>query len=103
MSDKNKDKDNKSNLPKLKFSSYWIYGAVLVAIIAVQFFSSGDLASKSISKNKFDEILRDNDIKKIVVLNKDVAQVFLTDDALKKTKHKEFTNSTFLSGTNLLQ
>ncbi|WP_026776950.1 ATP-dependent zinc metalloprotease FtsH [Polaribacter sp. Hel_I_88] len=95
MSDKNKDKDNKPNLPKLKFSSYWIYGAVLIAIIAVQFFSSGDLASKSISKNKFDEILRDNDIKKIVVINKDVAQVFLTEDALKKSKHKEFTNSTF--------
>jgi cell division protease FtsH len=95
MSDKNKDKDNKSNLPKFKFSSYWIYGAVLIAIIAVQFFSSGDLASKSISKNKFDEILRDNDIKKIVVVNKDVAQVFLTDDALKKSEHKEFTNSTF--------
>jgi len=95
MSDKNKDKDNKSNLPKLKFSSYWIYGVVLIAIIAVQFFSSGDLASKSISKNKFDEILRDNDIKKIVVLNKDVAQVYLTEDALKKSKHKEFTNSTF--------
>ena len=95
MSDKNKEKDNKSNLPKLKFSSYWIYGAVLIAIIAVQFFSSGDLASKSISKNKFDEILRDNDIKKIVVINKDVAQVFLTEDALKKSKHKEFTNSTF--------
>ena len=95
MSDKNKDKDNKSNLPKLKFSSYWIYGAVLIAIIAVQFFSSGDLASKSISKNKFDEILRDNDIEKIVVLNKDIAQIFLTDAALKKSTHKEFTNSTF--------
>ncbi len=95
MSDKNKDKDNKSNLPKLKFSSYWIYGAVLIAIIAVQFFSSGDLASKSISKNKFDEILRNNDIEKIVVLNKDIAQIFLTDAALKKSTHKEFTNSTF--------
>lgn len=93
MSDSNKEK--KSNLPKFKFSSYWIYGAVLIAIIAVQFFSSGDLASKSISKNKFEEILRDNDIKKIVVVNKDVAQLFLTQEALSKTKHKEFTSSTF--------
>lgn len=93
MSDKNKE--NKSNMPKFKFSSYWIYGAILIAIIAVQFFSSGDLASKSISKNKFDQILNDNDIKEIVVLNKDIAQIFLTDDALKKTKHKEFTSSTF--------
>jgi cell division protease FtsH len=93
MSDSNKDK--KPNLSKFKFNSYWIYGAVLVAIIAVQFFSSGDLASKSISKNKFEEILRDNDIKKIVVVNKDVAQLFLTEEALNKATHKKFTSSTF--------
>ncbi|UAM98586.1 ATP-dependent zinc metalloprotease FtsH [Polaribacter litorisediminis] len=93
MSDSNKDK--KTNLPKFKFSSYWIYGAVLVAIIAIQFFSSGDLASKSITKNKFEEILKDNDIKKIVVVNKDVAQLFLTQEALSKAKHKKFTSSTF--------
>ncbi|PQJ78587.1 ATP-dependent zinc metalloprotease FtsH [Polaribacter porphyrae] len=93
MSDSNKE--NKPNLPKFKFSSYWIYGVILIAIIAVQFFNTSDLASKSISKNKFDEILRDNDIKEIVVINKDVAQIYLTQDALKKTKHKEFTSSAF--------
>tara|TARA_R110002126_G_scaffold124451_3_gene266492 strand:+ start:67867 stop:69849 length:1983 start_codon:yes stop_codon:yes gene_type:complete len=93
MSDSNKE--NKSNLPKFKFNSYWIYGAVLIVIIAIQFFSSGDLASKNITKNKFDEILKDNDIKKIVVLNKDIAQIFLTQEALNKAKHKEFTSSTF--------
>ena len=93
MSDSNKE--NKSNMPKFKFSSYWIYGAIFIAIIAIQFFNSGDLASKSISKNKFDEILKDNDIKKIVVVNKDVAQIFLTQEALKKQKHKEYTSSTF--------
>ncbi|EAQ40945.1 ATP-dependent zinc metalloprotease FtsH [Polaribacter sp. MED152] len=93
MSDSNKD--NKSNMPKLKFSSYWIYGGIFLAIIAIQFFSSGDLASKSISRNKFEEILKDNDIKKIVVINKDVAQIFLTQEALKKEEHKKFTTSTF--------
>ena len=92
MSDSNKD--NKSNIPKFKFNAYWIYGAILIVIIAVQFFSTGDLASKSISKNKFDEILRDNDIKEIVILNKDIAQIFLTQYALKKSKHKAFTAST---------
>jgi AFG3 family protein len=93
MSDSNKE--NKSNLPKFKFNSYWIYGAVLIVIIALQFFSSGDLASKNITKNKFDEILKDNDIKKIVVLNKDIAQIFLTQEALNKAEHKKFTASTF--------
>jgi ATP-dependent metalloprotease FtsH len=89
------NKENKSNLPKFKFSSYWIYGAIFIVIIAVQFFSSGDLASKSISKNKFEEILRDNDIKEIVVINRDVAQLYLTAEALKKAKHVKQTSTTF--------
>ena len=80
MSDSNKEK--KSNIPKFKFSSYWIYGAIFIALIAVQFFNSGDLASKSISKNRFEEILKDNDIKEIVVVNKDIAQIYLTKEAL---------------------
>ncbi|NVJ89099.1 MAG: ATP-dependent metallopeptidase FtsH/Yme1/Tma family protein [Flavobacteriaceae bacterium] len=89
------NKDNKPNIPKFKFSSYWIYGAIFIVIIAIQFFNSGDLASKSISKNKFDEILYDNDIKKITVINKDVAQIYLTDEALKKAKYKKQTSSAF--------
>ena len=93
MSDSNKDK--KSNIPKFKFSSYWIYGAVFIAIIAVQFFNSGDLASKSISKNKFEEILKSNDIKEIVVVNRDVAQIYLTTEALKKEIHAKQTSSSF--------
>ena len=91
----NTNKDNKTNMPKFKFSSYWIYGAIFIAIIAFQFLNSGDLASKSISKNKFDEILNDNDIQKITVLNKDVAQIYLTKEALEKEKHKKYTTSAF--------
>ena len=93
MSDSNKEK--KSNIPKFKFSSYWIYGAIFIALIAVQFFNSGDLASKSISKNRFEEILKDNDIKEIVVVNKDIAQIYLTKEALKKDKHAKQTSSSF--------
>ena len=93
MSDNNKE--NKPNIPKFKFSSYWIYGAIFIAIIAIQFFNSGDLASKSISKNKFDEILNDNDIKLIKVINKDIAEIYLTDEALEKAKHKKQTSSPF--------
>lgn len=93
MSDSNKD--NKTNSPKFKFSSYWIYGAIFIAIIAIQFFNSGDLASNSISKNKFEEYLVDNDIKEVFIINKDIAQIYLTEDALKKQKHKKATSSAF--------
>ncbi|MCL4126271.1 UNVERIFIED_CONTAM: hypothetical protein GTU68_024325 [Idotea baltica] len=75
-------------MPKFKFNAYWIYAAIFIVIIAFQFFSSGDLATKSISKNEFNEILRENDIKKIVVVNNNLAQIFIKDEALTKERYK---------------
>lgn len=93
MSDSNKD--TKNNTPKFKFSSYWLYGAVIIAIIAIQFFNSGDMASNTISKNKFEVFLKDNDIKEVFIINKDIAQLYLTQEALKKEVHKKATSSAF--------
>jgi len=95
MNNNSNNKETKPNMPKFKFSSYWIYGVIFLIIIGIQFFSSGDLASKSISKNKFEEILKDNDIERIRVVNKAVAQIYLTKEALEKEKHKKFTSSAF--------
>ncbi|NCT09985.1 MAG: ATP-dependent zinc metalloprotease FtsH [Flavobacteriia bacterium] len=93
MSDTNKE--NKPKIPKFKFSSYWIYGAVIIAIIAIQFFNSGEMSSSTISKNKFEEYLNDNDIREVFIINKDIAQIYLTQEALKKQKHSKATSSTF--------
>ena len=95
MTDSNKEKENKPNAPKLKFSPYWIYGAIFIALIAFQFFNSGSLASKTLSKNKFEEVLFDNDIEKIIVVNNTTAQIFLTTEALKKEKYKAHKSSSF--------
>jgi cell division protease FtsH len=92
---KENKKDNNTNTPKFKFNSYWIYGAVLVLLIGFQFFSSSDLATKSISKNEFNEVLGDNDISKIIVVNNNLAQIFIGEDAMKKSKYQKLTNSTF--------
>jgi cell division protease FtsH len=93
MSDSNKDKDK--NASKFKFNAYWIYGAIFIVLIAVQFFNSGDLATKSISKNEFNEILRENDISKILVVNNNVAQIFIKKEAIKKTRYQKLINSAF--------
>jgi AFG3 family protein len=88
-------KDNNKNEPKFKFNTYWVYGAVILLIIGFQFFSSGDLATQSISKNEFNEVLRENDISKIIVVNNNVAQIFIKEDAMKKSKYQKLINSTF--------
>ncbi|MEE9408637.1 MAG: ATP-dependent zinc metalloprotease FtsH [Polaribacter sp.] len=88
-------KDNKSSDPKFKFNAYWIYGAIFLVLIAVQFFSSGDLATKSISKNEFIEVLEDNDVSKILVVNNNLAQIFIKEEAIKKERYQKLVNSTF--------
>jgi AFG3 family protein len=88
-------KENNKNEPKFKFNTYWVYGAVILLLIGFQFFSSGDLATQSISKNEFNEVLRENDISKIIVVNNNVAQIFIKEDAMKKSKYQKLINSTF--------
>ena len=68
---------------------------VILLLIGFQFFSSGDLATQSISKNEFSEVLRDNDISKIIVVNNNVAQIFIKEEAMKKSKYQKLVNSTF--------
>ena len=55
-----------------------------------QFLNSGDSASKNISTNKFSQVLIENDIKEIVIVNRTVAQIYLTDLALEKEAYKQY-------------
>ncbi|MGB0879928.1 MAG: ATP-dependent zinc metalloprotease FtsH [Polaribacter sp.] len=91
----NQKKEKKSNTSKFKFSPYWIYGAIFVTILSFNFFNSGDLASKKISKNEFFEILNDNDISRILVVNKNVAEIFIKEEALKKQQYQKLIKSSF--------
>ena len=93
MSDNKKEKN--SNVPKFKFNAYWVYGAIFLLIVVFQFFGSGDLATKSISKNKFNQILRDNDIESITVLNNSVAQIYIKEEALSKEEYSKLVQSAF--------
>lgn len=91
MADSNKN----PNTPKFKFSPYWIYGAIIIAIIAFNFLNSGGIASKKISKNEFFEILKDDDIKEILVINKNIAEIYIKKDAISKQKHQKYVKSAF--------
>ncbi len=101
---KNKKNEDKSSLSKFKPNAYWLYGAIFIILLAFQFFNSGDLASKNISKNEFFEILNDNDVEKITVVNNGVAQIFIKEKSLEKERYKKITSSSFYrSGTSLYE
>jgi cell division protease FtsH len=82
----NKDK-NKPGMPK--FNSYWIYGVIALMIIAAQVFLMrfGDV--DKINYSQLAQYVRNGDVNKIVLVNGKKAKVFLTQDALAKSPHKE--------------
>jgi len=81
--------DNKSN--GNRFSAYWLYGVLLLILIGFNYYSGASFWSqpKEIPQSKFEEYLSNGDVAKIIILNRKEANVYLTEDALKKEEHKE--------------
>jgi cell division protease FtsH len=102
MSDKNKN--STPNVPKFKFNMYWIYGAIFVILIGVSFINDASFSTKKISTNRFFKILESNDVDKILIINKNIAEVYIKREAEKKDKYKQQANSPlFRKGSPLFQ
>ncbi len=97
-------KDNNTNPKKPKFSSWWIYGLILVLVIAFQLFGSGNLSNtKKTTTSELQEYLRNGDISKILIItNTRQAKVFLTDEALQKGVHKDVSEKPFLPSSGIV-
>ena len=87
----NKEKDNNNPLKQFnfKFNFYWIYGIIFALLIGYQMFNSTEMSSNKLSENEFKQILNDNDVDKIVIVNKDIANLHIKSDALGKEKYKK--------------
>ena len=102
MSDNNKN--STPNVPKFKFNMYWIYGAIFVVLIGVSFINDSSFSTKKISTNRFFKILESNDVDKILIINKNIAEVYIKKEAEKKDKYKQQANSPlFRKGSPLFQ
>ncbi len=75
-----------------KFNIMWIYGAVILAILAVQFYTSGNSA-KLITYQKFEqEMLKPGDVEKLVGYKQDDlynVEVYIKKDKLNQEKYKD--------------
>ena len=98
-SNNKKDKKNiiKDSNFKPKFNFYWVYGALFVLFVVFQFFNSENLTQKEISQNKFESILESNDISKIVILNRNIAQLYIKEEALSKDPYSKITSSSLFN------
>ncbi|SNR61249.1 ATP-dependent zinc metalloprotease FtsH [Lutibacter flavus] len=95
-----KEKKNTSkNIKAPKFNFYWIYGILFVLFVVYQVFNSESLSTKNLSQNEFKTILKDNDIDKIVIVNKDIANIYIKSEASEKEKHKKNKGSLYSSNS----
>ncbi len=83
-----KTENKKPELKKPKFSSWWIYIAIFLMFIGIQFFGGNSWSEpKKTTQAQFEDFLRDGDVAKVEVVNKKIAKVYLTDEAKKKEIH----------------
>ena len=91
------DKNKKPEKRKPKFSNYWIYAAIFLLFMGIQFFGGGSWSQpEKTTKSQFEQFLKDGDVAKVKIVNHKVAKVFLTKEAKSKEVHSKSTGSSML-------
>lgn len=86
---------NKKNMNiNVRFNFMWVWAFIIIAIIGYSFF--GDAASEPVAAewNTVSEMIRKGEVERIKVINKNSAEVYLTDDAIAQYRAAE-ENSRF--------
>jgi ATP-dependent metalloprotease FtsH len=79
MAKKKQDQD------KPVFNFYWIYIVIIAALIIMSITNSGSGSVTPISVNKFKELAQKGQVEKVVIINKEYAEVYLTKEALENS------------------
>ena len=99
MTDKDKKSENfnnknklKNNKPSFKFNVFWIYLAISAVILMVMFNNDEKDDKHILTYNRFEELLNSGKIKKVIIENKHMANIYITDEAKKDEKDKPKKN-----------
>ncbi|MDD5695756.1 MAG: ATP-dependent zinc metalloprotease FtsH [Bacteroidales bacterium] len=104
MAEENKDNPTPPRIPKPKtnkpkFNFYWIY-AFLAIIFFGTYFLNYNTETREISNwGEFRKMLQDGDVERIILINKDYAEVYIKPDSLSKDIHKDIKVSNFRKST----
>lgn len=97
---KTKPEQNQGGKNKLpQFNIYWIYGAIALLFIGMQFIGNiGSDAKEATWKEFKNEMLLQKAVEKIVVVNKQKVEVHIKRDRLGSGRYQDFTTDGFSSG-----
>ena len=86
-----------------KFNIYWLYGAIIFALLAMSIFGGGD-SWKTLSKtniSNFEQFLNAGDVSEVIVIrNKSSVQVTLKQEALSKSEHQTISSKNIFGQEN---
>ncbi|MBQ3582661.1 MAG: ATP-dependent zinc metalloprotease FtsH [Alistipes sp.] len=77
-----KKKNNKNIIYSFRFNFMWIWGGIIAAIILYSFFGEGRAVPVTSDWNTVEQMIRQGEVERIKVVNKNTAQVYLTDEAI---------------------
>ena len=96
MAKKEKIPNKKSNV-----NAYWLYGLIAVFFISMSYFNNDGMTNvQRINISNFERFLNDDEVERVLVINKSLAQVTIKDDALQTSKHKDARSTDFLGRSN---
>ncbi len=82
VNNKNTGRPLKQGKPKMGNILYWVYLLVFLGLIAFWFNSENASSTKEIQATRFDQILFNKDYEKIIVVNKEYAEVYIKKDRI---------------------
>ncbi len=90
-------KKEKTPNKKPTLSSYWLYGLIAAFFISMSYFNNSDGLSndQQINISTFERFLNEDEVERVLVINKNLAQVSIKDDALQTSKHKKARTKDF--------
>ena len=86
----------KSSENKPKFNFYWIYGILALALFGIQFIGLND-TGKQTDWRDLKLMLEKNEVAKIILVNKETAEIFIKPDMLSQEQHKDIESKTGLN------
>ncbi len=95
------EENKKPEIKKPKFNAYWIYAAIILVFLGIQFFGGSSWSQpEKTTQADFQRYLEDGDVEKIEIINKKIAKVYLTPEAKNKEVHSKKKGPTFLQSAN---
>lgn len=95
----NKKPSDPSNKKK-KFNIYWVYGIIFVAILIFNSVNMGNRTTEVNRKQFEDLMLKAGDVEKLVVVNKEIVEIYIKPDRITDPKYKDLLSKNLITKSN---